>query len=68
MKREYNMDKIYWQTKSKVFAYAVQFITNKKFFKFNDNGKEIIYSFEINNSEKKDFFNKIKELEKIKYK
>lgn len=60
------MDKIYWQTKSKVFAYAIQFITNKKFYKFTDK-EESTYSFEVNQYEKKEFFNKIKELEKIKY-
>lgn len=61
------MNKIYWKTKSKVFAYAVQFVTNKKFFKFNDNIDNTIYSFEINEYEKQDFYNKIKELEKLKY-
>ena len=61
------MNKIYWKTKSKVFAYAVQFVTNKKFFKFNDNIDNTIYSFEINEYEKQYFYNKIKELGKLKY-
>ena len=61
------MNNIYWKTKSKVFAYAIQFVTNKKFFKFNDKVGNIVYSFEVLEYEKENFFNKIKELEEIKY-
>ena len=61
------MDKTYWKTKSKVFAYAVQFITNKQFYKFNDENDNIIYSFELLEGEKTSFFNRIKKLEELKY-
>ena len=60
-------DKIYWKTKSKVLAYAVQYVTNKKFYKFNNDNEIIIYSFEISEDGKDDFYNKINLLDKIKY-
>lgn len=62
------MNKIYWKTKSKVFAYAVQFVTDKRFYKFSNDNGDIIYSFELLEDNKDDFYEKVQSLESIKYK
>jgi hypothetical protein len=53
----------YFQTKSKVFAYAIQYITNQNYYKFQDNKNITIYSFEINDN----FYEKINKLNDIKF-
>lgn len=58
-----NRNNNYFQTKSKVFAYAIQYITNQNFYKFQNNDTETVYSFEKNN----DFDEKIKKLNDIKF-
>ncbi|MDP4146628.1 MAG: hypothetical protein Q8936_19490 [Bacillota bacterium] len=59
-------DKSYFTSKSKVFAYAIQFVTDKQYYKFTKDGK-IIYSFEINDDEKEKFYNKLRQLENVKF-
>ena len=47
--------KTYFKTKSKSYAYAIQYITGKYFYKFDGEGEfknYTIYSFEINENEK----------------
>jgi hypothetical protein len=61
-----NQDKSYFTTKSKVFAISIQFITDKRYYKF-EKDNEIIYSFEINNIEKSKFYEKLKRLQEIKF-
>jgi hypothetical protein len=61
-----NNNKSYFTSKSKVFAYAIQFVTDKQYYKFTKD-EEIIYSFEIYDIEKDNFYNKIKQLQDIKF-
>ena len=58
-----NKNNNYFQTKSKVFAYAIQYITNQNFYKFQNNNDETIYSFEKSD----DFDEKINKLNDIKF-
>lgn len=57
------MEEKYFRTKSKSFAYAIQYITNQRFYKFQDENNITYYSFVITN----DFYNKIKALNNIKF-
>ena len=62
--------KTYFKTKSKSYAYAIQYITGKYFYKFDGEGEfknYTIYSFEINENEKEEFYIKLRKLDKIKY-
>lgn len=59
-------NKNYFTTKSKAFAYAIQFVTDKQYYKFTKD-EQITYSFEINNEEKDVFYNKLKSLQNIKF-
>jgi len=58
-----NKNNNYFQTKSKVFAHAIQYITNQNFYKFQNNNDETIYSFEKSD----DFDEKINKLNDIKF-
>lgn len=60
-------EKSYFTTKSYVFCMAIQFVTEKEYYKFTNENKETIYSFEILSEEKKSFYNKLKMLENIKF-
>lgn len=53
----------WFQTKSKTFAYAIQYITNQNFYKFQNDKKETLYSFETNDG----FYDKIDKLNDIKF-
>lgn len=53
----------YFQTKSKTFCMAIQYVTNQNFFKFQNDINETIYSFEITNN----FYDKINKLNEIKF-
>lgn len=57
------MDNKYFKTKSKVFAYAIQYITDLSFYKFQNNNNETIYSFEVDDK----IYKKIEELNNIKF-
>ena len=47
----------YFKTYSKTFALAIQYVTNKRFYKFDtDNGT--LYSFEISENDKDRFYEK----------
>ena len=49
----------YFKTYSKTFALAIQYVTNKRFYKFDtDNGT--LYSFEISENDKDRFYEKVK--------
>lgn len=61
-----DINKSYFTTKSKVFAYSILFITDKQFYKFKKDN-ETIYSFELNNNEKEEFYNKLKKIQQIKF-
>lgn len=61
-----NNNKSYFTTKSFSFCIAIQFVTDKQYYKFTKN-EEIIYSFEIYDSEKDIFYNKLKKLQDIKF-
>lgn len=56
-------NKTYFTTRSKTFAYSIQYITNQNYYKFQNDNNETIYSFEITD----DFYNKIKKLNNIKF-
>jgi hypothetical protein len=58
-----NKNNNYFQTKSKVFAYAIQYITNQNFYKFQNNDTETVYSFEKSDG----FDEKINKLNDIKF-
>jgi hypothetical protein len=63
-----NINVSYFTTKSKIFAIAIQFITDKRYYKFtNQDDNSITYSFEINNDEKDNFYKKLKQLQDIKF-
>ncbi len=53
----------YFQTKSKVFAYAIQFVTNRRFYVFEDESDVKTYSFQADEW----FYDKIRKLEKLKF-
>lgn len=53
----------YFTTKSKTFAYSIQYVTNQNFYKFQNDEKETIYSFEITYN----FYDKINKLNDIKF-
>lgn len=57
------MNKEYFTTKSKTYAYAIQYVTNLSFYKFNDDIGNVIYSFKINDM----FYDKLKRLNNIKF-
>lgn len=56
-------DKLYFTTRSKTFAYSIQYITNQNFYKFQNDKNETIYSFEVTEN----FYNKINKLNEIKF-
>lgn len=55
----------YFTTRSKTYAYSIQYITGKNFFKFQKDG-DVIYSFEITELDK-DFYKKLNKLNNIKF-
>lgn len=56
----------YFKTYSKTFALAIQYVTNKRFYKFDtDNGT--LYSFEISENDKDRFYEKVKKLEDLRF-
>lgn len=57
------MEDKYFRTKSKSFAYAIQYITNQRFYKFQDENNTTHYSFIITDG----FYNKVKALNDIKF-
>jgi hypothetical protein len=57
------MKEKYFTTKSKTFAYSIQYVTNQNFYKFQNENNETIYSFEANDT----LYNKIQELNNIKF-
>ena len=57
------MNNKYFTTKSKTFAYSIQYITGQNYYKFQNENKETIYSFEINDN----FYEKINKLNDIKF-
>lgn len=59
-------NKSYFTTKSFSFCIAIQFVTDKEYYKFTKDGKTI-YSFEIYDNEKDNFYNKLKQLQYIKF-
>jgi hypothetical protein len=61
-----NNNKSYFTTRSFSFCIAIQFVTNKQYYKFSKNN-ELVYSFEIDENEKDNFYKKLKELENIKF-
>lgn len=52
----------YFQTKSKTFAMAIQFVTGRNYYKFND-GNDIVYSFKCDEL----FLEKVSKLEELKF-
>lgn len=58
-----NKNNKYFQTKSKVFANAIQYVTNQNYYKFQNENNETIYSFEIVDN----FYEKINKLNDIKF-
>ena len=62
-----NKDTKFFSSRSKTFAYSIQYITNKNFFKFQNEDKETIYSFEVKKEESEEFYEKIKKLNDIKF-
>lgn len=57
------MDNKYFTTKSKVFANAIQYVTNLSYYKFQNENDETIYSFQVNEG----FYKKIEKLNDIKF-
>ncbi|MFR2887398.1 MAG: hypothetical protein ACLTDM_04255 [Clostridium butyricum] len=57
--------KKYFTTRSKTYAYSIQYVTGKAFYKFQ-NENDIIYSFEIENTDK-EFYKKINKLNNIRF-
>jgi hypothetical protein len=57
------MNNKYFTTKSKTFAYAIQYITNQNFYKFQNENNETIYSFEASDI----LYDKINKLNNIKF-
>ncbi len=55
--------KKYFQTKSKTFAYSIQYVTNSNFYKFQNSNNETVYSFEIIDN----FLEKVNKLNDIKF-
>jgi hypothetical protein len=53
----------YFRTKSKTFALAIQYVTNRNFYKFKDENECVIYSFEADD----ELYKKIKQLNNIKF-
>ena len=52
----------YFQTKSKTFAMAIQFVTGRNYYKFDSN-ENCVYSFKSDSK----FLEKVKKLEEIKF-
>lgn len=52
----------YFQTKSKTFAMAIQFVTGRNYYKFNDEN-DTIYSFKCDEL----FLEKVSKLEELKF-
>lgn len=62
-------DKTYFKTKSKTYALAIQYVTNKRFYKFNDEeDNSVIYSFELSRQEKDKFYEKVNKLDLLRFK
>lgn len=62
-----DINKIYFKTRSKIFAISIQFVTNKQYYKFTNEDKETVYSFEILKNEQEEFYNKLNKLQEIKF-
>ena len=65
------MNKKYFTVSNNEYlACAIQYITGKYFYKFDGEGEfknYTIYSFEINENEKEEFYIKLRKLDKIKF-
>lgn len=58
-----NKNDKYFQSKSKTFALAIQYVTNQNYYKFQNDNNETIYSFETS----EEFYDKVKKLNDIKF-